>query len=335
LEYQVGVDFTDGSNVTFPQNPADPRYQIYFGPVTPLLCTGFESQADLTGWNVAGQWQQGAPQGQGGDPGAPFVGVGVAGVNLAGAYTPGSVSTLISPAIPTQGFATVRLQYRRWLGVEDGIFDHASIAANNQVVWQNASGDGGAALNHRDSEWRFHDVDLTSAVINDQIQLTFELQSDEGVELGGWNLDELCVVGTDQAPPNQGICGDGVVGVNEVCDNAGNNSDSVPGACRTNCQPAHCGDLVIDPGEACDDGNIFPGDGCTAACQLEGVVSTSDTPTESHGDDASGSGSDSTGPGEDGDLSDRGCACDQQGDPPIGHAALAALVLLGLRRRRR
>jgi len=333
-EYHIEVQFSDSSVVSFPQNLADPWYQIYFGPVTQLFCSGFESPADVAGWQLEGQWQQGAPLGLGGDPAAAFAGTGVLGVNLAGAYTPGSSSTLVTPPIPTGGFPTVRLQYRRWLGVEDGIFDQASIVANGQTVWQNAFGDGGSSLNHRDSEWRFHDVVLTDAVANDQVQLQLTLQSDEGLELGGWNIDDFCVVGTDEPVP-QGFCGDGLVDVNEVCDAGANNSDVVPGACRSNCQPARCGDVVVDPGELCDDGNTLPGDGCDAACQLEDPI---DVPTETFSDsdlDSSGSGSGSSGPGLDGDLADRGCACDQRGGSPLGHAALAGLLLLGLRRRRR
>ena len=32
---------------------------------------------------------------------------------------------------------------------------------------------------------------------------------------------------------------------------------------------AACGNYVIDPGEECDDGNPFSGDGCSSACMLE------------------------------------------------------------------
>lgn len=34
--------------------------------------------------------------------------------------------------------------------------------------------------------------------------------------------------------------------------------------------PPVCGDLVIEAGEQCDDGNIIPGDGCDAVCHREG-----------------------------------------------------------------
>lgn len=30
-----------------------------------------------------------------------------------------------------------------------------------------------------------------------------------------------------------------------------------------------CGDLVVDPGEQCDDGNIMDSDGCSSTCQLQ------------------------------------------------------------------
>ncbi len=56
------------------------------------------------------------------------------------------------------------------------------------------------------------------------------------------------------------FCGDGVVDTNEECDEGAANSDRVAGACRTNCTPARCGDGVVDPSsdpdldEECDDG---------------------------------------------------------------------------------
>lgn len=30
-----------------------------------------------------------------------------------------------------------------------------------------------------------------------------------------------------------------------------------------------CGDDIVDPGEQCDDGNVVPGDGCSAFCMVE------------------------------------------------------------------
>jgi len=42
-----------------------------------------------------------------------------------------------------------------------------------------------------------------------------------------------------------------------------------PSACRLDCTVPRCGDGVLDGGEACDDGNAVPGDGCSADCRLE------------------------------------------------------------------
>jgi cysteine-rich repeat protein len=54
---------------------------------------------------------------------------------------------------------------------------------------------------------------------------------------------------------------------NEECDTGPENSDTKPGACRTTCALAGCGDKVLDSGEACDDGNRLSGDGCAASCR--------------------------------------------------------------------
>ena len=341
-EYQIVVNFSDNSSGSFPNNPADEWYQLYTGPVTPLFCTSFETSPMAEGWSLGNNWQSGAPTGQSGDPDAPFDGGAIIGLNLSGPYSPDSNSSLLGPSIPTQGFPTVRLQYRRWLGVEDGAFDDATISANGKVAWQNFDSQNGdlSKTQHRDLEWRFHDVDLSKFVVNDAVQLEFRLQADGGLEFAGWNIDQLCVVGTNAAPV--GACGDGLLGPGEVCDNGPNNSDSLPDACRTSCTPARCGDLVIDSLEQCDDGNQVGGDGCGPTCVSEGPVSTTDAPTTSASDTAgesvtatasdtdSETGADTVGI----DLADRGCACDSGAPDGLPTLGLGLLTLLGLRRRR-
>ena len=336
VEYQINVHLSDGNQIDFPRNPGDPFYQLYIGPVTPLFCSGFENPPELEGWFANG-FQFGPPQGLGGDPPAAFLGTGVAGVNLAGTYAPLSASTLEGPPVDTQGFPTVRLQYRRWLTVEDGFFDSATILASGTVAWQNLLTDLGTT-HTRDEEWRFHDVDITDFVHNGTVDVGFTLSSDGGLEMGGWNIDQLCIVGTNEAQGS--ACGDGILDFGEACDSGAANSDTVPDACRTNCSQAHCGDAVTDNGEGCDDGNLSPGDGCSSLCQLESggptTTTTTDVPTEGGddtGDTATG-GSDESGPDDPGEFADRpGCACRSDAAPtPLG---LAALALLGLTRRRR
>lgn len=62
-------------------------------------------------------------------------------------------------------------------------------------------------------------------------------------------------------------CGDGIVWAGmEGCDDGTANSDTVADACRTDCSPAICGDMVVDTGEMCDDGNMDDTDDCTNLC---------------------------------------------------------------------
>lgn len=65
---------------------------------------------------------------------------------------------------------------------------------------------------------------------------------------------------------SNGYCGDGVVGLEEECDD-GNLDDR--DACTDVCLLPRCGDDVRDPREACDDGNANDRDGCSATCRRE------------------------------------------------------------------
>lgn len=76
---------------------------------------------------------------------------------------------------------------------------------------------------------------------------------------------------TDTTTGDPGVCGDGMIGGLEECDDGPNNDDLIQGACRTDCTLAGCGDAVVDYvlGEQCDDGNAMASDGCDDACLVE------------------------------------------------------------------
>ncbi|MEE2755581.1 MAG: DUF4215 domain-containing protein [Myxococcota bacterium] len=63
------------------------------------------------------------------------------------------------------------------------------------------------------------------------------------------------------------VCGNGEVELGETCDD----QNQIPGdGCDENCQQEIlCGNAVIDPGEDCDDGNFENGDGCDFFCTFE------------------------------------------------------------------
>src|SRR3569623_338424 len=241
--YAVDLTLTDGSTIHYPQNKADPNYQMYVGAVTPLWCADFESGiGDWTHGTTttrAGfdEWEAGAPQGIGGDPKTAHGGTNVLGQDLGsddGLYTDASDSWAISPMLDLKGTTHVRLQNYRWLNVEDGAYDQATIFANGASDWTNFASPGQpmSEINHTDKEWRFHDIDLSAQAGSGAIQLKYEIKSDQGLALGGWNIDDVCIVTT--AKP-AGTCGDG----------------------------------TVDTGAQCEDGNPTAGDGCSATCKDE------------------------------------------------------------------
>ena len=67
----------------------------------------------------------------------------------------------------------------------------------------------------------------------------------------------------------RGICGDGILSLNngEQCDD-GNNSNG--DGCDSDCKVrAVCGNGIKEAGEQCDDGNTINGDGCNSSCRAE------------------------------------------------------------------
>ncbi|MEM7153373.1 MAG: myxococcus cysteine-rich repeat containing protein [Myxococcota bacterium] len=319
VEYQVSFGYTNGFQSLLPSNPADPWYQTFFGVALPIYC--LDAEADQSEWTFedpSGSWDFGPLMGGGVDPTEPYDDDGVL-LSQDGLYAPDSNTRAIGPTIDVAGFDDVRLHYRRWLTVEDAFFDQATLYANGQELWQNLETES-HTTHHLDAEWRFHDLPLQDFIVDDQIQLAFELDSDAGLHFGGWTVDALCVV--------------------QVA------------------EPA-CGDGIVSDGEECDDGNTEDGDGCDAECTSEsepppggtgeeggdtsegggeeGAADETAGPLTSGGDAGDGSGTGgSTGEGPasaDGGVG--GCGCTSgSGGGPLGVGWFSLLVLGWLHRRR-
>jgi hypothetical protein len=219
VQYKVTLTLSDNSTVSYPKNDADPFYEMYVGPVAPIWCSDFEQGAtDWThGSSVANrdEWQDGEPMGLGGDPKTAHGGTKVFGIDLRndGVYRSKATHFAESPEIDLAGETQVRLQYYRWLGVEDGVYDQAKIYVNGTEAWKNyrSASMNTQGVSHIDREWRFQDVDLSAAAATGKVKLKFEITADEGFELGGWTLDDVCIVamhapdtctGDDCEPPS-------------------------------------------------------------------------------------------------------------------------------------
>lgn len=244
VHYTITVTTEGGGRYEFPQNAADPEYHFHVAPLVPVYCTDFERDPFADGWTHAAvggssEWRWGVPVSapRVGDPGVAFSGENVVGMDLGppggnGYYASSRVQTLTAPAVGLGGRTGARLQFRRWLSVEDGFYDDAKIFADGVELWRNAVGGENDDLHHRDREWRFHDLDLAAHAADDTVQISFRLEPDGTLELGGWNLDDFCIM----ARPLPGeVCGDG----------------------------------ALLGQESCDDGNQVSGDGCSATCEIE------------------------------------------------------------------
>lgn len=305
-QYHVRIKFADDTDMVFPDNRADPWFQVYRGDVTPLYCTDFETDPFADGWRAKrdGAWQWGMPGGsrEHGDPAAAYSGTRVVGTGLArtaGGYPGATTTWLESPTIETGQWSDVRLHYRRWLGVEDGFYDHARVVVNGEQAWTNVSSMGNSAKNqhHEDRAWVFNDVALSPRIYEKRVTVRWEIEADQAFELGGWTLDDVCIVANVNS-----VCGDGRRSQAEQCDLGDGNAD-VADTCRTTCRLPFCGDGIVDSNEPCDDGNDDDLDGCDSSCQPVAL-----------------------------DPVDPGGCCSAGADP---RAALAPLALLGLLARRR
>ena len=89
---------------------------------------------------------------------------------------------------------------QRWLTVEDGRYDTATWLVNGARVWSNPATSAGSAA-HLDLDWVNQDVEAASLVAEDgTISMAWTLGSDQGLEFGGWALDDVCIYDLDDVP---------------------------------------------------------------------------------------------------------------------------------------
>jgi len=185
---------------TLQSNVAEARLSV--GTPIPVVTYTLDSDP---GWQTEGQWQHGRPQGLSGDPNGGFSGLNVYGYNLAGAYTNDMPATYLTmPPINCTGLSRVTLSFARWLGVEAGSYDKATIEASTdgthwETVWSHVGSD------LQETAWSQQSYNLTS-IADDQpfVLIRWGMgPTDGGTTFSGWNIDDVSIKAIGTPSSNQ------------------------------------------------------------------------------------------------------------------------------------
>ena len=205
VNYYVSATALDGTEVMLPSGGDIAPYTFYVGQLEEVWCASFDDDDGgfthelLDGRETEGadDWIWDRPTGLAGDPSDAYTGRKIwgndlGGGNFNGEYQAGIQNRLSSPAIDVGTNTELILQYRRWLSVEDGYYDQARVLANDGEVWSNhATAENPGNEQTEDHEWMLHTLRLSRS--GNPITLGWEIQSDQGMEFGGWNIDDVCL----------------------------------------------------------------------------------------------------------------------------------------------
>jgi C1A family cysteine protease len=192
VEPGTRLDFT--LEINSAQGNTTQSFYDYVGRFDTVFVDDMESgSGNWTHDGTLDDWQYGAPTGVGKtDAKAAHSGSSIWGNNLSGSYSANASNYLESGVIDCSSISHTKLRYYRWLASEKGIYDHARILVNGNKVWENDS-----SYDQIDGQWNYHDIDISSiADGNASVKVRFEMQSDGGLQLGGWNIDDVAIAGT-------------------------------------------------------------------------------------------------------------------------------------------
>ena len=213
VHYYLAAYDTEGDAAYAPAGAEINPHSFWVGELTEIYCEDFEADDGgythelLSGSESEGadDWQWGTPAGLEGDPAFAASGDNVWANDLGqmigqqqwnGAYQSEKVNRLSSPAIDLGDYADAELvvQFQRWLNVEDGYYDRARVLIDGEQAWSNhESGRSIGDEHHQDDVWALHTLATSDLDRDGALTLGWEIESDGGLEFGGWTLDDVCV----------------------------------------------------------------------------------------------------------------------------------------------
>jgi C1A family cysteine protease len=194
IEPAERIDFT--ITISYDGGEIDLELFCYSGPLYTIFSSQFDVAGD-EGWTHGftrrkDNWTHGmhpADESPGLDPAQPHSGEYMWGNNLehGGMYLVNMSNYLNSPVFDCTGMSNIYLSFWRWLTVEESEYDQATILVNGEEIWRNAySG------HHIDKQWVRCVYDISEqAAGQESVQITFALDTDQGLNFGGWNIDDF------------------------------------------------------------------------------------------------------------------------------------------------
>jgi hypothetical protein len=209
--YYLEAETDDGGVAGLPAGEAINPFSFAVGDLVPLYFEDFEASdggfthALLEGQETEGadDWIWGTPTGAAQDPDYAYSGDKVWGNDLGGGnyngeYQNEKLNQLSSVPITVAPYNDLLVQFRRWLRVEDGYYDHANVLVDGALAWTNhASRQSVGDEHHLDEQWTLASIQTEDSDLDGTITLAWQIDSDQGLAFGGWNLDDVAVY----APP--------------------------------------------------------------------------------------------------------------------------------------
>jgi hypothetical protein len=268
VRYYVEAKTPGNAIATVPAGAPGANYLYDVGTLATQLAYDFEPISD-EGWThaqvaVQDDWQHGAPAGKSTDPAFAWSGTRCWGNDLGltvgtqqfnGEYQPDVNNYLQSPSFNFTGKTNLRLRFMRWLGVEDGFYDQATITVNGTQIFQNEATPGGTK-HTLDQAWTPQDFDIGAFANNNaSVQIRFRLDSDAGLNFGGWNIDDVRVVSLGPVQPTAFVeYGTGTPGFGGQAPHLAGSGNGTPGGAITlnlsNARPSTVGALFSGGAQA-------------------------------------------------------------------------------------
>ncbi len=215
ISYYIAAADSAARHATHPLDAPASLNEFLIGSLQVIFFEDFESGAP--GWAHGGtgdEWELGSPLALADDPSSAFSGSNVYGLDLTGLgsdpgkYENFSDTWLVSLPMDLTDFSSVSLSFKRWLAVErsnGGAWDYARVYVNDTQLWESPAG-----ANLVDNQWVNQVFDISAVADgNPYVQISFTLKSDVSFTFGGWNLDDITIIGIGPGVPtdvsDQGI----------------------------------------------------------------------------------------------------------------------------------